>query len=116
MIIQTVLSSTGSSGGGGLSRLDFDPYETLVDLVMDLALITSGLLYCPIISAVVTAKLIITYGLRVFHIWVNCLSSRQVKDIRIVCSRHKATDEMYVDKDGACTTFHVRHSTFLKWM
>jgi len=103
------MSSTGSSGGGGLSRLDFDPYETLVDLVMDLTLITSGLLYCPIISAVVTAKLIIMYGLRVFHIWVNCSSSRQVHSGSYIRSLFYGLSSVVVMFSLVCHVFAVAY-------
>lgn len=58
------------------TKLDYDPYETVVDLVMDLALMVLGLLYCPLLPFIILAKLSLGYGLRLFHIWVNCSASR----------------------------------------
>ena len=59
------------------TKLNYDPYETLVDLVLDLSLVCLGVLYCPLVPLVMCLKLIIGYGLRLFHIWVNCSASRE---------------------------------------
>lgn len=45
---------------------------------MDLGLICSGMFYCPLLPLVVCSKLCLGYGLRMFHIWVNCSASRDI--------------------------------------
>ena len=59
------------------TKLNYDPYETIVDLVLDLSLVSLGSLYCPLLPLVMCLKLMIGYGLRLFHIWVNCSASRE---------------------------------------
>ena len=58
------------------TKLDYDPYETITDLVMDLGLLLLGSLYCPLLPIFLLAKLTFGYSLRLFHIWVNCSASR----------------------------------------
>jgi hypothetical protein len=60
------------------TKLNYDPYETVVDLVLDLGLMCVGLFYCPSLPFVVCAKLCLGYGLKMFHIWVNCSASRDI--------------------------------------
>lgn len=60
------------------TKLNFDPYEVVVDLVFDLGLLSSGLLYCPLLPILVFAKLCLGYPLRIIHIWVNCSASRDI--------------------------------------
>ena len=59
-------------------KLNYDPYETMIDLIWDLGLMMLGMLYCPILPIFICAKLLIIYGLKVFHIWVNCSASRDI--------------------------------------
>ena len=59
------------------TKLNYDPYETIVDLVLDLSLVCLGSLYCPLLPLVMCLKLAIGYTLRLFHIWVNCSASRE---------------------------------------
>ena len=59
------------------TKLNYDPYECVVDLVMDLSLVCLGMIYCPVLPIVVCIKLYLGYGLRLFHIWVNCSASRE---------------------------------------
>lgn len=58
------------------TKLNYDPYESVVDLVMDLTVLVLGLLYCPVLPFLAGAKLLVGYGLRLFHVWVNCSASR----------------------------------------
>ena len=74
VIIQSICHQTWSCS----VKLNFDPYETIIDLVTDLSLITIGILHCPIIPVIVCAKLLLTYGLKLFHLWVNCSTSREI--------------------------------------
>ena len=60
------------------TKLTYDPYESLIDIVCDLSLMSAGVLYCPIISIVVLSKLCLTYPLKLFHIWLNCSASRDI--------------------------------------
>ena len=60
------------------TKLTYDPYESLIDVVCDLSLMSAGVLYCPIISLVVFVKLCLTYPLKLFHIWLNCSASRDI--------------------------------------
>ncbi len=60
------------------TKLNFDPYETVVDLVCDLSLVTVGLFYCPVIPLVMCVKLLFGYLLKLFHIWINCSASRDI--------------------------------------
>jgi hypothetical protein len=68
----------GSSSWNCTTKLTYDPYESMIDVVCDLSLMSAGILYCPIISAVVFAKLCLTYPLKLFHIWLNCSASRDI--------------------------------------
>lgn len=60
------------------TKLDFDPYESIVDLVVDFGLLLLGVLYCPLLPFFLAAKLCLGYGVRLFHIWVNCSASRNI--------------------------------------
>ena len=53
------------------TKLDFDPYESVVDLVVDFGLLLLGMLYCPLLPFFLATKLYLGYGLRLFHIWVR---------------------------------------------
>ena len=59
-------------------KLNYDPYETIIDLIWDLGLMMLGMLYCPILPIIICIKLVIVYGLKMFHIWVNCSASRDI--------------------------------------
>ena len=59
-------------------KLNYDPYETIIDLIWDLGIMMLGMLYCPILPILVCVKLVIVYGLKIFHIWVNCSASRDI--------------------------------------
>jgi hypothetical protein len=59
-------------------KLNYDPYETVIDLIWDLSIMMLGMLYCPILPVIICIKLIVVYGLKVFHIWVNCSASRDI--------------------------------------
>ena len=59
-------------------KLNYDPYETIIDLIWDLGIMMLGMLYCPILPVIICIKLGIVYGLKVFHIWVNCSASGEV--------------------------------------
>ncbi len=60
------------------TKLDYNPYETVTDLTIDLGLIVLGLFYCPVLPFYMGLKLTLGYGLRLFHIWVNCSASRNI--------------------------------------
>ena len=59
-------------------KLNYDPYETVIDLIWDLSIMMLGMLYCPILPVIICIKLVIVYGLKVFHIWVNCSASPDI--------------------------------------
>jgi hypothetical protein len=59
-------------------KLNYDPYETVIDLIWDLSIMMLGMLYCPILPVIICIKLIIVYVLKVFHIWVNCSASPDI--------------------------------------
>ena len=88
-------------------KLDFDPYETLVDLVIDLSLITSGLLYCPVIPIIVSLKLMLTYCLRMFHIWVNCSTSRQIHSDSYIRTLYVGLTNVVVVFSAVCHVFAI---------
>ena len=60
------------------TKLTYDPYESLIDVVCDLSIMAVGILYCPVISGVILVKLCLTYPLKLFHIWLNCSASRDI--------------------------------------
>ena len=43
---------------------------------LDTCIVQHVLLYCPLLPFFMAAKLCVGYGLRLFHIWVNCSASR----------------------------------------
>ena len=88
-------------------KLDFDPYETLVDLVMDLSLITCGMLYCPVIPIVVSVKLMLSYGLRMFHIWVNCSTSRQIHSASYIKTLYVGLTNVVIVFSAVCHVFAI---------
>ena len=59
-------------------QLNYDPYESVIDLVIDLGLISCGMFYCPLLPLVICSKLFLGYGLKMFHIWVNCSASGDI--------------------------------------
>ena len=59
-------------------KLNYDPYETMIDLICDLGMMMLGMLYCPILPLLICVKLLIVYGLKIFHIWINCSASRDI--------------------------------------
>ena len=61
-----------------LFQLNYDPYESVIDLVIDLGLISCGMFYCPLLPLVICSKLFLGYGLKMFHIWVNCSASGDI--------------------------------------
>ena len=50
------------------TKLNYDPYECVVDLVMDLSLACLGMIYCPILPLVVCVKLILGKVLKTFFL------------------------------------------------
>ena len=39
------------------TKLNYDPYETVIDLVIDLGLMCSGMFYCPLLPIIICSKL-----------------------------------------------------------
>ncbi len=66
---RVAVRSVVNSSWNCTTKLTFDPYESLIDVVCDLAIMSAGILYCPVIPLAVFVKLCLTYPLKLFHIW-----------------------------------------------
>jgi len=54
---RVLLASLYRREWGCSTKLNYDPYETVIDLVIDLGLMCSGMFYCPLLPIIICSKL-----------------------------------------------------------